>query len=53
MYGFLAVCYFIGIVVALRIVRSPVGAVFSAIRDNPLRAPRWAMRSAATSSPPS
>ncbi|HZU91523.1 MAG TPA: branched-chain amino acid ABC transporter permease, partial [Stellaceae bacterium] len=38
MYGFLAVCYFIGIVVALRIVRSPVGAIFSAIRDNPLRA---------------
>src|SRR5579884_4186289 len=28
MYGFLAVCYLIGIVVALRIVRSPVGAVF-------------------------
>src|SRR5581483_9344422 len=38
MYGFLAVCYFIGIVVALRIVRSPVGAILSAIRDNPLRA---------------
>jgi len=38
MYGFLAVCYFIGIVIALRIVRSPVGAIFSAIRDNPLRA---------------
>ena len=38
MYGFLAVCYFVGIVIALRIVRSPVGAVFSAIRDNPLRA---------------
>jgi branched-chain amino acid transport system permease protein len=38
MYGFLAVCYFIGIVVALRIVRSPVGAVFRAIRDNPVRA---------------
>ncbi len=38
MYGFLAVCYFIGIVIALRIVRSPMGAVFSAIRDNPLRA---------------
>ena len=38
MYGFLAVCYFIGIVIALRIVRSPVGAVFNAIRDNPLRA---------------
>jgi branched-chain amino acid transport system permease protein len=38
MYGFLAVCYFLGIVLALRIVRSPVGAIFSAIRDNPLRA---------------
>ena len=38
MYGFLAVCYFVGIVIALRIVRSPVGAVFNAIRDNPLRA---------------
>jgi branched-chain amino acid transport system permease protein len=38
MYGFLAVCYFIGIVIALRIVRSPVGAVLHAIRDNPLRA---------------
>ena len=38
MYGFLAVCYFIGLLVALRIVRSPVGAIFSAIRDNPLRA---------------
>ena len=38
MYSFLAVCYFIGIVVALRIVRSPVGAIFIAIRDNPVRA---------------
>jgi branched-chain amino acid transport system permease protein len=38
MYGFLAACYFIGIVIALRIVRSPVGAILSAIRDNPLRA---------------
>ena len=38
MYGFLAVCYFVGIFVALRIVRSPVGAIFSAIRDNPVRA---------------
>ncbi|MBI2739300.1 MAG: branched-chain amino acid ABC transporter ATP-binding protein/permease [Rhodospirillales bacterium] len=37
MYGFLAVCYFIGIVVALRIIRSPVGAILSAIRDNPQR----------------
>jgi branched-chain amino acid transport system permease protein len=38
MYGFLAVCYFVGVVIALRIVRSPVGAIFSAIRDNPVRA---------------
>ncbi len=37
MYWFLALCYFAGIVVALRIVRSPVGAILSAIRDNPLR----------------
>ncbi|MGH6974437.1 MAG: branched-chain amino acid ABC transporter permease, partial [Stellaceae bacterium] len=38
MYGFLAVCYFVGIVIALRIVRSPVGAILHAIRENPLRA---------------
>jgi len=38
LYPFLAFCYFIGIVIALRIVRSPVGAVFTAIRENPLRA---------------
>jgi branched-chain amino acid transport system ATP-binding protein/branched-chain amino acid transport system permease protein len=38
MYGFLAGCYFVGIVIALRIVRSPVGAIFVAIRDNPARA---------------
>jgi branched-chain amino acid transport system permease protein len=38
MYGFLAICYFIGLVIALRIVRSPVGAVLVAIRENPLRA---------------
>jgi branched-chain amino acid transport system permease protein len=38
LYQFLAVCYFLGIVIALRIVRSPVGSVLSAIRDNPLRA---------------
>src|SRR5580658_8978722 len=38
MYGFLAACYFVGIVVALRIVRSPVGAILVAIRDNPVRA---------------
>jgi len=38
MYNFLAICYFAGVVVALRIVRSPVGKILSAIRDNPLRA---------------
>ena len=38
LYQFLAICYFVGIVIALRIVRSPVGAVLRAIRDNPLRA---------------
>src|SRR6201996_5957426 len=38
LYVFLAFWYFIGLVIALRIVRSPVGAVLSAIRDNPLRA---------------
>jgi branched-chain amino acid transport system permease protein len=38
LYQFIALCYFIGVVIALRIVRSPVGSVFSAIRDNPLRA---------------
>src|SRR5215831_19021219 len=38
LYPFLAFCYFVGIVVALRIVRSPVGVIFRAIRENPLRA---------------
>ena len=38
MYGMLAVFYFIGIVIARRIVQSPVGRVLVAIRDNPLRA---------------
>jgi branched-chain amino acid transport system permease protein len=38
LYAFLAFWYFIGLVIALRIVRSPVGAVLRAIRDNPLRA---------------
>jgi branched-chain amino acid transport system permease protein len=38
LYEFIAFCYFIGVVIALRIVRSPVGAILSAIRDNPLRA---------------
>ena len=38
LYQFLAACYFVGIVIALRIVRSPVGKILSAIRENPLRA---------------
>jgi branched-chain amino acid transport system permease protein len=38
LYPFLAFCYFIGIVIALRIVRSPVGVIFRSIRENPLRA---------------
>jgi branched-chain amino acid transport system permease protein len=38
LYPFLAFCYFVGLVLALRIVYSPVGAVFAAIRENPLRA---------------
>ncbi|MBV9556576.1 MAG: branched-chain amino acid ABC transporter permease, partial [Pseudolabrys sp.] len=38
LYQFLAVVYFVGIVLALRIVRSPVGTIFRAIRENPLRA---------------
>jgi branched-chain amino acid transport system permease protein len=38
LYVFIAFCYFVGIVIALRIVRSPVGAILSAIRENPLRA---------------
>ncbi|MEO7115830.1 MAG: branched-chain amino acid ABC transporter ATP-binding protein/permease [Caldimonas sp.] len=38
LYPFLAFWYFVGIVIALRIVRSPVGAILTAIRENPLRA---------------
>jgi branched-chain amino acid transport system permease protein len=38
MYAFLAFWYFVGLVIALRIVRSPVGAIFRALRDNPRRA---------------
>lgn len=38
LYAFLAFWYFAGIVIALRIVRSPIGAVLRAIRDNPVRA---------------
>ena len=37
-YAFMALWYFLGFVLALRIVRSPVGAILRAIRDNPLRA---------------
>src|SRR5262249_33345359 len=32
LYPFLAFCYFVGIAIALRIVRSPVGAILRAIR---------------------
>jgi branched-chain amino acid transport system permease protein len=38
LYVFLAFWYFVGIVIAVRIVRSPVGAILRAIRDNPARA---------------
>src|SRR5215470_17952400 len=38
LYSFMAFWYFLGIVIGLRIVRSPVGAVLRAIRDNPARA---------------
>ena len=38
LYAFLAFWYFVGIVIALRIVRSPLGVILRAIRDNPLRA---------------
>jgi branched-chain amino acid transport system permease protein len=38
LYPFLAFCYFLGVVIGLRIVRSPVGTIFRAIRENPLRA---------------
>ena len=38
LYPLLALFYFIGIALALRIVRSPVGAILRAIRENPLRA---------------
>src|SRR5262245_2978428 len=36
LYPYLAFWFFLGIVVALRIVHSPVGAVLRAIRENPL-----------------
>src|SRR3954471_17364168 len=38
LYPYLAFWYFVGIVIALRVVRSPVGAIFRAIRENPMRA---------------
>jgi branched-chain amino acid transport system ATP-binding protein/branched-chain amino acid transport system permease protein len=38
MYGFLAVMFFLGLVVARRIALSPVGHILTAIRDNPQRA---------------
>ena len=38
MYSFLGICYFIGIVIARRIVSSPVGRILVAIRENPVRA---------------
>ena len=37
-YAFMAFWYFIGFVLALRIVRSPVGAILRSIRDKQLRA---------------
>ena len=37
MYGFLAICFFVGLVLARRIVQSPVGAILVAIRENPVR----------------
>jgi len=38
MYSFIAVCFLIGMVIARRIIHSPVGVIFTAIRDNPIRA---------------
>ncbi len=38
LYVFLAFWFFVGFVVARRIVRSPVGHILGAIRDNPVRA---------------
>ena len=53
MFGFLAVCFWVGLVLARRIVQSPVGAVLLPIRDNPLRAqaPSATTVHGATSSP--
>jgi branched-chain amino acid transport system permease protein len=38
MYGFLAIMFFLGLIVARRIALSPFGHILTAIRDNPLRA---------------
>lgn len=38
MYVFLAVCFLIGMMIARRIIMSPVGTILMAIRDNPVRA---------------
>jgi branched-chain amino acid transport system permease protein len=38
MYTFLAICFLVGIIIARRIIHAPVGAIFMAIRDNPIRA---------------
>ncbi|HET7412644.1 MAG TPA: branched-chain amino acid ABC transporter permease/ATP-binding protein, partial [Pararhizobium sp.] len=38
MYGFIAACFLLGMILARRIVQSPVGLILVAIRDNPLRA---------------
>ena len=37
MYWFLAACFFVGLLIARRVVASPVGAILVAIRDNPQR----------------
>src|SRR5262249_52418200 len=36
LYAYLAFWFFVGMVIALRIMRSPIGAVLRAIRENPL-----------------
>jgi len=51
MYAFLAFWYFVGLVIALRIVRSPVGAIFRRSGTNPLRASALGHNITATSSP--
>jgi branched-chain amino acid transport system permease protein len=38
MYWFLAVIFVLGLIIARRIARSPVGHILTAIRDNPVRA---------------